>query len=78
VPESTGCTLRQPAERLVEALFRASQGVLRTGAEKPYYQTNQGNGLAFRIALQRDKSGNCTQTTLGFRFQSTLYRRTGR
>lgn len=52
-------------------------GVLHTGKKNPYYKQNPEKGRSFRIVLQRNASGAFTSTILGFRFQSTLYRRKG-
>ena len=48
-------------------------GILRTGDENPYYETNPDEGRVFRIVLRRDAEGECRSEPAGFQFQSGFY-----
>jgi hypothetical protein len=51
------------------------EGVLRTGADNPYYESNPTTGRVFRIVLRRDADGRYVPEVAGFHLQSDLYRR---
>ena len=51
----------------------AGPGLLRTGEENPYYQSNPDGGRAFRIVLKRDADGDYQPEAIGFQFQSGFY-----
>jgi hypothetical protein len=48
-------------------------GILRTGDENPYYETNPETGRAFRIVLRRDPEGEYRPEPAGFQFQGGFY-----
>jgi len=51
------------------------EGVLRTGPDNPYYESNPTNGRAFRIVLRRDSNGEYVSEVAGFQFQEGFYGR---
>lgn len=50
-------------------------GILRTGSENPYYESNPTNGRAFTIVLRRDANGEYLPQVAGFQFQQGFYAR---
>lgn len=48
-------------------------GVLRTGPENPYYESNPTTGRVFRIVLRRDANGDYLAEVAGFQFQHGFY-----
>jgi len=51
----------------------AGPGLLRTGEENPYYQSNPDGGRTFRIILKRDDDGDYQPEAVGFQFQGGFY-----
>jgi len=50
-------------------------GVLRTGPENPYYESNPTNGRVFRLILRRNAEGEYLPEVAGFQFQAEFYAR---
>jgi hypothetical protein len=51
----------------------SANGILRTGEENPYYETNPDGGRFFRIVLRRNAEGEYRPEPAGFLFQSGFY-----
>lgn len=52
-----------------------ANGLLRTGRDNPYYESNPSSGRVFHLVLERDASGAFTSRLRGIRFQGALYLR---
>ncbi|HUS93243.1 MAG TPA: hypothetical protein VM695_15400, partial [Phycisphaerae bacterium] len=50
-----------------------AEGVLRTGEENPYYDSNPTHGRAFRIVLRRNADGEYAPEVAGFLFQGGFF-----
>jgi len=50
-----------------------AEGMLRTGPDNPYYESNPTGGRLFRIVLKRNADGEYVAEVAGFQFQSGFY-----
>ena len=52
-----------------------SHGVLQTGTDNPYHDSNPATGQVFRVVLSRDADGNYLPEVSGFNFNGEFYRK---
>lgn len=52
-----------------------THGILQTGTDNPYHDSNPATGQVFRVVLRRDANGNYLPEVSGFNFNGEFYRK---